>query len=785
MEHSRSVNDLALFTCACLFIVLIASVTVFRQQPPAAVSAEAPPDTFSSSRAMKHLQFIAAAPHPIGSQVHAEVREYITKILSEAGLETQVQKTTVARAFAGETVVADVQNILARLPGTGSKRSAVVLAAHYDSVPNSPGASDDGAGVVILLETLRALRAGSPLKQDVIFLFTDGEEIGLLGAKAFVDEHPWARDVDLVLNFDARGSGGPVFMFESNGDAARLVDAYSRATSHPFASSLMYSIYRLLPANTDFTIFRQAGMSGMNFAFIDGLSRYHTPRDSLSTIDERSIQHGGSQMLALTKFFSTQQPDSQQPRQMVYFDVGGKLLFAYARSRTLPLLVVLLILYAATVIVGRRKQLVTFRSIVLGVVLLILSLLCSAAIVTLVFWAVFRWRRGITSSTDSPLLVLSLLFLSAAVFSGLFLRFARSNSIHGLSLGALFVWLLAAMATSLVLPGASYLFIWPLMFNLVALLFLLSLPARKQKSWLSLTILCLGSLPGLVMLAGTFHNIFLGIRFSLPAVLVLLSILTLGLLVPVLSYVPSGFQWRWSGAALLASVVLLVAGGLAQSNGSEYPRSNSLAYEFHSNSRESFWLSHDQRPDEWTSQFFTEANRATVSRSPLFPAQRVMLSAKAPPLDLTSAELNVLEDRTSEGLRLTRLRVMPPPAARVLNVQADQFTTVTAATINGKRVQYESQAREAGQNHGWQLSYFAVPAQGFELVMETRSGSPLRVTLSAFSDGLPEVAQTPVRNRPAHLMPDRFSDMTSVVKTFDLDKASASSAGTRAQPTNR
>jgi hypothetical protein len=121
----------------------------------------------------------------------------------------------------------------------------------------------------------------------------------------------------------------------------------------------------------------------------------------------------------------------------------------------------------------------------------------------------------------------------------------------------------------------------------------------------------------------------------------------------------------------------------------------------------------------------------------------------------------------------------------VLNLQADPSTTVTSATINGKQLKYESQGRERGQSHGWELSYFAVPAQGFDLVIETRSGPPLKVTVSAFSDGLPAIAQVPVKNRPTYLMPDRFSDVTSVIKTFDLDVAASSSASTRVQPTNR
>src|SRR5689334_1682251 len=277
VDHTRTTGGLTRLICACLFVALIVCLTVYRQQPPDAVSADAPADVFSSGRAMKHLRAIAVAPHPIGSQAQANVREYIRSVLDQQGVQPEYQKTTVAREFNGETVVADVQNIVARLPGTDAASDPILLAAHYDSVPNSPGASDDGSGIVILLETLRALRAGPLLKKSVIFLFTDGEEIGLMGSKAFVDHHPWAQHVDLVLNFDARGSGGPMFMFETSGANKRLIDGFARVAQHPFASSLMYAIYRLLPNSTDLSTFKQAGMSGMNFAFIDGISRYHTP----------------------------------------------------------------------------------------------------------------------------------------------------------------------------------------------------------------------------------------------------------------------------------------------------------------------------------------------------------------------------------------------------------------------------------------------------------------------------------------------------------------------------
>ena len=107
-----------------------------------------------------------------------------------------------------------MENVLARIKGTNNSR-AVLLVAHYDSVATSFGANDDGAGVVTLLETARALKSVDPLKNDVIFLFSDGEEVGLLGAKAFTS-HPWARDIVVFMNFESRGNTGPVVMFETS-----------------------------------------------------------------------------------------------------------------------------------------------------------------------------------------------------------------------------------------------------------------------------------------------------------------------------------------------------------------------------------------------------------------------------------------------------------------------------------------------------------------------------------------------------------------------------------------
>src|SRR5215213_2939457 len=220
-----------------LFILLSVWFTLYQQRPPATVSAGAPAEMFSSDRAMKHLEAICATPHPMGTQESAEVREYITTALQMAGVNVEIQQTTALNTTRnGSARLGTVHNVVAKLKGTENGK-AVLLVSHYDSVPSSFGASDDGAGVAAMLETLRALTATvTPRRNDVIFLFTDGEENGLLGAQAFVNEHRWAKEIGLVLNFEARGNSGPSIMFETSDENAWLIREFAKAAPHPVAN---------------------------------------------------------------------------------------------------------------------------------------------------------------------------------------------------------------------------------------------------------------------------------------------------------------------------------------------------------------------------------------------------------------------------------------------------------------------------------------------------------------------------------------------------------------------
>ncbi|QUO40746.1 M28 family peptidase [Brevibacillus composti] len=142
--------------------------------------------------------------------------DYLIAEINRLGLEPQVQTAEVSKTDGNRNLVtaATVRNILVRVAGT-SHTSAILVSAHYDSEPGSYGANDDGVAVAAMLETLRMPQAGPKPKNDLIFLFSDGEELNLLGAEAFWRDHPWARDVSLVLNYESRGSRGPSVIWDA------------------------------------------------------------------------------------------------------------------------------------------------------------------------------------------------------------------------------------------------------------------------------------------------------------------------------------------------------------------------------------------------------------------------------------------------------------------------------------------------------------------------------------------------------------------------------------------
>lgn len=316
-----------LLLCALLLALLGAlAATPLLVQPPE-VRTSSGPGQFDAVRAKARLATILGnqQPHPADSFGDDAVRARLIGQIDALGLHPIVRDQFACNEIYKQRGVscARVKNVIVALGPTTGK--ALLLNAHYDSTPVGPAAADDGVGVATLLEVASILK-NERLNRPVIFLFNEGEELGLIGARAFMAD-PLSGRVDSLVNLEARGTTGPVTMFETSLPNAPPVRAFARAVDRPFANSLTTDFYRQLPNYTDVNSFSERGWLTLNFAMIGNETRYHSPGDDIASLDARSLQHMGDQTLSLARELSTGTPTG-----------GGTLLFADIAGRQLVML---------------------------------------------------------------------------------------------------------------------------------------------------------------------------------------------------------------------------------------------------------------------------------------------------------------------------------------------------------------------------------------------------------------------------------------------------------------
>ena len=273
-----------------LILLLTLLAAIFFYGAPVSDQTSLSGEAFSMENALSTVKEITKAPHPVESDEHARVADFLTRSLQEMGLEPEIQETTYS--LEDTEYSCEVKNIFTYVKGSDPQKT-LLFSAHYDSTENSPGAGDNGAAVASLLESIRVLQTEPALKNNVIFLFCDAEEYAAFGSRAFSEHHPLAKEVDLVFNFDGRGNGGPVLMFETSANNSWLIREFDRATSHPVGTSLSNAVYKYMPNYTDFTFFMHhiEGAEGLNFAHIENPRAYHDSSDTWDTLDPGVIRH--------------------------------------------------------------------------------------------------------------------------------------------------------------------------------------------------------------------------------------------------------------------------------------------------------------------------------------------------------------------------------------------------------------------------------------------------------------------------------------------------------------
>ena len=709
-----------------MLVCFAIGVAALRTEPPAPLAAGAPPGTFSAARADAVLRRLldGVGPHPVGSPADAEVRARLVLELRRLGLEAELQPGFACSAYG---TCAEVVNVLAVVAGARPGR-AVALVSHHDSVGAGPGASDDGAGVAVALETARALLAGPPLPRPVFLLFTDGEEAGLLGSRAFL-EHPRAREVAAIVNLEARGTSGRSLLFEVK-SAPALVARAARALRRPATSSLFAAVYERLPNDTDLTVLAGLGVPGLNLAFIGDVTRYHTPLDDLAHVDPGTLQHHGDNALSLVRTLAAA-PDLGEPptRPTVWFDVLSLGIVAWPERTTLPLALATLAL-AALATVGARARGARWTALAWAGLAPLAAALTAAGVTSAVRLAL--GRAGALPfafvAHPGPLAGAAWLLGGAAALgasASLPRRTGRPAALSGVALALAML----GVALAVVLPGASYLLLVPAAAATLA--------AAVAQPWPHLARgTSLAALPALVAAA-----LLAPVALQLPAALGVPAVAATGALASLMLATLAPLVLALSRRARAAAVLLPVTGALVLA------AAQLAEPAFTPDAPRRLPILHHEDANHGTSSCLVPADGGAlppelaaiapfrrVTAPPISWTLRSAYETTVPGMGAPPPQAEILEARQEAGRRVVRVRLRSPRGAPTLALVFPAGPQLLAATVDGHPVAWASKARRLVAGRRWVAVLGALP-RGVEV--ELVLSGPVEATLLDSSPGLP------------------------------------------------
>jgi hypothetical protein len=688
-----------------------------------------PPETpggFSTRRALQDVSVIARTPHVLGSSANQAVRGYLLRRLSALGVQTSVQTADVWEREALEppfVSMGRVNNIVGLLPGRRPDLPALVMMAHYDSVAGSAGAGDDATGVACLLEVVRLIGERGFPERDVVIVFTEGEEEGMLGARAFFRLHPLARRAGFVLNLDTRGSSGRTMMYEMGPDPGGSLDLYHRAVTSPRAFSIFPFVYRQLPYGTDFTLARRTGLQGLNLGFVGAEFTYHTPAATLARLDPGAVADMGRQSLAIARAVAFSPTLPRAGPEPVYGDVLGLVLIVYPpwagwllltaaaalialalRRRSRPdgldcgalLSGAAAVFYAgsfaavlmtfvghAAAFPGGRQALVSRFLPFEGVILLAAA--AAVAVAAAGSAAGRRWwllgllclAAGAASSLFGGIDMLALGFGVIGAASALFFR--RSADRSWAELGALAQLLVIAVCAQIWAPEVAPVAAWPLLVACVAYWASPEGPTELTRGWSGVALCGVAALLVAIILAWVALLAHLSQEaVDLPALGALAAMIVLPLLWPWLPQTPTGIALR-PGAGLTA---LSLAGSLALAITNPWsavaPRPVSLLYVtdgVHA------WRASQRPRDDWTRAALAPHGEAISSRQLPTIGRAAVSDAGAPDASLGQPQTTV---RYAPGR--VHIDLQPPPGVDYLFLDLRVTAPVSDVHLQGAPV---------------------------------------------------------------------------------------------------
>jgi len=738
--------------------------------------ASIPKTQFSAERALIPLKEISKKPHYFGSEAHETVREYLVSQLKDLGLEVEVQQGFVLDPKIGN--LDKPKNIVARLKGSGNGKSLVLL-THYDSalVP-SFGASDAGSGLVTILESLRAYKASGEIpKNDIIILFSDTEEINLDGANLFVSEHRWAKNVGFVINFEARGSGGPsVMILESNHGNANLINAFIEANpQYPVASSLMYSVYKMLPNSTDSTIFKEkSDIDSFFFAFIDDHFDYHTANDTFENLDRNTLQHQGSYLLPLLHYFANADLSKLKAEEdYVYVNFPFIKMISYPFSWILPMLIIALILFIGLVFFGISTRKLIGRKILKGFVSFFLPLII-CGILGYFGWILllkiypqyneiqheFKYN-GHSYIAFFVLLTLSILF-------AFYRKYNKRVHTASLLVAPLFLWLVINTVVFIYLKGAAF-FIIPVFFGLLSFWILLI----KEKP--NLLLLAFLAAPAIFIFSPLIQFFPVALGSHMVVISCVFTVLLFGLLLPVFGfYRKKGFL---SVVCFLAALGFFIKAHLNSDFSETQQKPNSLVFYQDEDTRQAYWLTYDKILDDWTRNYLGKnperASKIMDNASPSKYNSQFTYAAETSVKPVPVFEIHLKKDTISEENRTVTFTLIPKRKVNQINLYVNPKIEFTSLKFNGKSFPKNVNGIvKRNQNNNLLLRYYVIDQDSLEVSYAVAKNTFVKFKAIEYSYDLLDNSLFTIPERPKNTMTKPFivNDAVIIKKSFTIEK---------------
>ncbi|WP_282112566.1 M28 family peptidase [Maribacter stanieri] len=740
-------------TVLTLLLVILATYWSFRVLLPHYNPDEVVVDTeFSTNRALQHVKEISKEPHGVGFPAHTTVRNYITNELKNLGLETSLQEGYTSGDWGN---LSKAENILARIKGSESGK-ALLLLSHYDSSPHSShGASDAGSGVATILESVRAfLKTNTTPKNDIIILISDAEELGLNGADLFVDKHEWLKDVGLVLNFEARGSGGPSYMLmETNKGNSKLISEFIAANPEfPVANSLAYSIYKMLPNDTDLTVFREEGdVEGFNFAFIDDHFDYHTAMDNYERLDRKTLAHQGSYLMPLLIHFSNADlTNLKSLDDNVYFNVPFFKMVSYPFTWIMPMLILAIIFFIILLISGFKKKVLKGKDILKGFIPVLFTLFING-IVGYYSWTFLKWvypayndiLHGFTYNGHAYILAFTLFSLGTCFYA--YYRFKVIKTAN-LLVAPFIIWILICGLVAIYLKGAAF-FIIPLYSFLVA--FYVHINQKNPNPFL---LVFLG-IPALFIFAPLVQMFPVGLGLKMMVASTLLTTLIFFLLLPLVT------KYRKKGALAFLSFLLfaglMVSAHMNSSFSKERPKPTSLLYVLNVDDDEAMWATYEHQLSDWTSQYITKKvvdNKLTKKVISSKYGSNFTYTNDAPLKDVPKPTIEVQLDTVINAIRNIRLCITPNRPINRLELFTNDID-VLKANVNGVEL---SEHFLQNRNSGRLITNYISDKNYTDITLEIPKDKEFELTIYEASNDLLDNALFTIPKRKEDQIPMPF-----------------------------